>query len=58
MNTTITIKNEFGEYTVSAPISEDPKELLDLFILCCAVASWNIETIEDAVVQKTEEIKA
>lgn len=57
MNTTITIENENGKYSVSAPIGLTADELLDLFVLSCAVASWSIETIEDAIIEKAEEIK-
>ena len=57
MNTTITIENEHGKYSVSAPIGETADELLDLFVLSCAVASCSIETIEDAIIEKAEEIK-
>lgn len=57
MNTTITIEDGNGKYSVSAPIGLTADELLDLFVLSCAVATWSIETIEDAIIEKAEEIK-
>jgi len=57
MNTAITIENEHGKYSVSAPIGLTSDELLHLFVLSCAVSGWSIETIEDAIIEKAEEIK-
>ena len=54
MNTTITIKNEHGEFSVSAPIEANPVHLLNLFKLAAQVAGWNSNTIEHAIVEMSE----
>ena len=56
MNTTITIKNEHGEFSVSAPTNESIDEMIDLFALALQVASWHEETINQAFLEKAEEI--
>ena len=57
MNTTITIKNENGEYSVSAPIKPTIDELVDLFISAAMVAGWSIESIEQAIIEKSYELQ-
>jgi len=58
MNTTITIKNEHGEFSVSAPTHESIDELIDLFSLALQVASWQEETINQAFIEKAAEIES
>ena len=57
MNTTITIKNENGEYSVSAPIGPTIDDLLDLFVSTGMVAGWAIESIEQAIIDKSYELQ-
>jgi len=57
MNTTITIKKELGEYSVSAPIGIAIDDLLDLFVSAAMVAGWSIESIEQAIIEKSYEIQ-
>ena len=57
MNTTITIENENGEYSVSAPIGPTIDELLDLFVSAAMVAGWSIERIEQAIIEKSYELQ-
>jgi len=57
MNTTITIKNENGEYSVSAPIGITIDDLLDLFVSAALVAGWSIESIEHAIIEKSYELQ-
>jgi len=57
MNTTITIKNENGEYSVSAPIGPTIDELVDLFVSAAMVAGWSIESIEQAIIEKSYELQ-
>ena len=57
MNTTITIKNEHGEFSVSAPTHESIDEMIDLFALALQVASWHEETINQAFIEKAAEIE-
>ena len=58
MKTTITIKNEHGEFTVSAPTHESIDEIIDLFALALQVASWQEETINQAFLEKAAEIES
>jgi len=57
MNTTITIKNENGDYSVSSPIRPSIDELLDLFVSAAMVAGWSIESIEQAIIEKSYELQ-
>lgn len=57
MNTTITIKNENGEYFVSAPTGPTIDDLIDLFVSAAMVAGWSIETIEQAIIEKSYELQ-
>jgi len=57
MNTTITIKNENGEYSVSAPIGPTIDDLIDLFVSAALVAGWSIERIEQAIIEKSYELQ-
>lgn len=57
MNTTITIENENGEYSVSAPIGPTIDELLDLFVSAGMIAGWSIESIEQAIIEKSYELQ-
>jgi hypothetical protein len=57
MNTTITIKNENGEYSVSAPINNSVDELLDMVVLCAELSGWNRSTIEQAIIEKSYELQ-
>ena len=57
MNTTITIENETGEYSVSAPIDVTINDLIDLFISAAMVAGWSIESIEQAIIEKSYELQ-
>ena len=57
MNTTITIKNENGEYSVSAPIAPTIDDLVDLFVSSAMVAGWSIESIEQAIIEKSYELQ-
>jgi len=57
MNTTITIKNENGEYSVSAPTGPTIEDLIDLFVSAAMVAGWSIETIEQAIIEKSYELQ-
>jgi len=57
MNTTITIKNENGEYSVSAPIGITIDDLLDLFVSAALVAGWSIESIEQGIIEKSYELQ-
>ena len=57
MNTTITIKNENGEYSVSAPIGSTIDDLLDLFVSAAMVGGWSIESIEQAIIEKSYELQ-
>ena len=57
MNTTITIKNENGEYSVSAPIGPSIDDLIDLFVSAALVAGWSIESIEQAIIEKSYELQ-
>jgi len=57
MNTTITIKNENGEYSVSAPIGPTIDGLIDLFVSAALVSGWSIETIEQAIIEKSYELQ-
>jgi hypothetical protein len=54
MNTTITIRNEHGEFSVSAPTHESIDEMIDLFALALRVASWQEETINQAFLENAE----
>jgi ribosomal protein L16 Arg81 hydroxylase len=56
MNTKITIRNEHGEFSVSAPTHESIDEMIDLFALALQVASWHEETINQAFLEKAVEI--
>lgn len=55
-NTTITIKNEHGEFSVSAPNENSVYELLYLFVLCAELVGWSRSTIEQAIIEKAAEI--
>ena len=57
MNTTITIENENGEYSVSAPIGPTIDDLLDLFVSAALVSGWSIESIEQAIIEKSYELQ-
>jgi len=57
MNTTITIKNKSGEYSVSAPIEPTIDDLLDLFVSAALVAGWQIESIEQVIIEKSYELQ-
>ena len=57
MNTTITIKNENGEYSVSAPIGPSIDDLIDLFVSAALVSGWSIESIERAIIEKSYELQ-
>ena len=57
MNTTITIENENGEYSVSAPTGPTIDELVDLFVSAAMVAGWSIESIEQAIIEKSCELQ-
>lgn len=57
MNTTITIKNENGEYSVSAPIGPTIDDLIDLFVSAAMVGGWSIESIEQAIIEKSYELQ-
>ena len=57
MNTTITIKNENGEYSVSAPIGSTIDDLIDLFVSSAMVAGWSIESIGQAIIEKSYELQ-
>ena len=57
MNTTITIKNESGEYSVSAPIRPTIDDLIDLFVSAALVSGWSIESIERAIIEKSYELQ-
>ena len=57
MNTNITIKNENGEYSVSAPIRPTIDDLLDLFVSAAMVGGWSIESIERAIIEKSYELQ-
>jgi len=57
MNTTITIKNENGEYSVSAPIGPTIDDLIDLFVSSAMVAGWSIESIEQGIIEKSYELQ-
>lgn len=57
MNTTITIKNEHGEFSVSAPIGPTIDDLLDLFVSAAMVAGWSIEGVEQAIIEKSYELQ-
>ena len=54
MNTTITIKNEHGEFSASAPIGLNPVQLVSLFKLAAQVAGWESDTIEHAILEMHE----
>jgi hypothetical protein len=56
MNTTITIRNEHGEFSVSAPKHESIDEMIGLFALALRVASWQEEAINQAFLEKAAEI--
>jgi hypothetical protein len=56
MNTTITIRNEHGEFSVSAPTHGSIDEMIDLFALALRVASWREETINQAFFEKAADI--
>ena len=57
MNTTITIENENGEYSVSAPIGPTIDDLIDLFVSAALVSGWSIESIEQAIIEKSYELQ-
>ena len=57
MNTTITIENENGEYSVSAPIGPTIEDLIDLFVSASLVSGWSIESIEQAIIEKSYELQ-
>ena len=57
MNTTITIENENGEYSVSAPIGPTIDDLIDLFVSAALVAGWSIESIEQGIIEKSYELQ-
>ena len=57
MNTTITIENENGEYSVSAPIGPTIEDLIDLFVSAALVSGWSIESIEQAIIEKSYELQ-
>jgi len=57
MNTTITIENENGEYSVSAPIRPTIDDLIDLFVSSAMVAGWSIESIEQGIIEKSYELQ-
>ena len=57
MNTTITIENENGEYSVSAPIGPSIDDLIDLFVSAALVSGWAIESIEQAIIEKSYELQ-
>ena len=55
-NTTITIKNQHGEFSVSAPTDNSVDELLDIFVLCAELVGWSKSDIEQAIIEKAGEI--
>ena len=57
MNTTITIKNERGEFSVSAPTDNSIDDLLDLFALCAELVGWYRSNIEQAIIEKSYELQ-
>jgi hypothetical protein len=57
MNTTIAIENENGEYSVSAPIGPTIDDLIDLFVSAALVSGWSIESIEQAIIEKSYELQ-
>jgi hypothetical protein len=57
MNTTITIENENGEYSVSAPIGPTIDGLIDLFVSAALVSGWSIESIEQGIIEKSYELQ-
>ena len=57
MNTTITIENENGEYSVSAPIGPTIDDLIDLFVSAALVSGWSIESIEQGIIEKSYELQ-
>jgi len=57
MNTTITIENEHGKYSVSAPTEKTFDDIVDLFVLASLAAGFQLETIEKGIIEKAEEIK-
>ena len=54
-STTLTIKNEHGEYSVSAPIGVTFDGHLDLFISLMNLSGFNQKTVENGIVEKADE---
>lgn len=54
-STTLTIKNEHGEYSVSTPIVSTFDGHLDLFIILMNLSGFNQKTIENGIVEKADE---
>lgn len=53
-STTLTIKNEYGEYSVSAPIDLTFNEHLSLFMSLMNLSGFHPKTIEDGIVEKAD----
>ena len=57
MNTTITIKDERGEFSVSAPIGNSIDDIFDLFALCAELVGWSRSNIKQAIIEKSCELQ-
>ena len=55
-NTTLTIKNEYGEYSVSAPIGLTFDEHLSLFMSLMNLSGFTPKTVEDGIAEKADEL--
>ena len=50
-------ENENGEYSVSEPIGPTIEDLIDLFVSASLVSGWSIESIEQAIIEKSYELQ-
>ena len=55
-STTLTIKNEYGEYSVSAPIGVTFDDHLSLFMALMNLSGFHPKTVEDGIIDKADEL--
>lgn len=55
-STTLTIKNEYGEYSVSAPTGVTFDEHLSLFMALMNLSGFHPKTVEDGIIDKSDEL--
>ena len=55
-NTTLTIENEYGKYSVSAPIDVTFDEHLSLFMALMNLSGFPPKVVEDGITEKADEL--